>query len=159
MALLGVLCAACGSAREDPIRLRATITRPPKDTARLALPATATRCADRRSLLLEALSAEGNGFVVRLRYGDSLAAGAYPVNAMDDTGSTRNAMAAVRYIIRQVPHVFSLDTGVVDVRVTDATVTAHVQGRGVENAALASATADFTAVPIGAQSTPCQHQP
>lgn len=154
-----MLCAACGRANEDPIRLRATVIRPPKDTVHLALPATATRCDDRRSLLLEALNAEGSGFLLRLRYGDSLVSGPYPITVMVDTGATRNAMTAVRYVIRQVPHVFPLDTGLVDVRVTDATVTAHVNGRGVENAALASATADFTAVPIGTQSTPCQHQP
>jgi hypothetical protein len=116
------------------------------------------RCEDRRSLLLQAISPEGSGFTVRLRYGDSLAFGAYAITAMNDT-TEHIALAAVRYLVHQVVHMFALDTGTVDLRRHAGKISAHVEGHGVENAALVSTIADYSDLAIEPQSTPCLRQP
>ena len=139
--------------------MQGMVVRPPKDTTRFSLPAFARRCDDGRSLLIEAASPQGSGVVIRLKSGDSIAAGSYPVLWPDDTASRRGATVAVRYVVREVANSFVLDSGTVDVQRDGATLGAHVVGRGVENAIRMFAAVDFSDVPLRADTASCRDQP
>lgn len=152
-------CCRGGGGADEPVRLQAMVVFPPKDTIRFALPATTHRCNDGRSLLLEAASPRGSGVLVRLRYGDTLVAGQYPVIIPSDTTAQRGATVAVRYLIREVAHGFSFDSGAVDVRRDGRTLRAHVEGRGVENAIRVFATVDYRDLPLPGDTVPCLYQP
>lgn len=150
---------AGGGGAEEPVRLQAMVVFPPKDTIWFALPATTHHCNDGRSLLLEAASPLGSGMLVRLRYGDTLVAGQYAVMIPNDTAAPRGAAVAVRYLIRDVPHGFSFDSGAVDVRRDGRTLRAHVEGRGLENAIRIFATADYRGLPLTGDTVPCLYRP
>jgi len=154
-----MLLTCCKGGAEEPVRLQAMVVFPPKDTIRFALPATTRRCDGSRSLLLEAASPLGSGVLVRLRYGDTLVAGQYPVIIPSDTATLRGATVAVRYLIRDVPHGFSFDSGAVDVRRDGRTLRAHVEGRGLENAIRVFTTADYRDLPLTGDTVPCRYQP
>jgi hypothetical protein len=95
--------------------LDATVAFPPRDTARFSVPATTHRCTDGRTILVEAVSPEGNGVLLRLHYRDSLVTGSYPVVTPGDS-TTAGAVVAVRYLLRDTPHAFFFDSGAVRVR-------------------------------------------
>src|SRR5258705_1939793 len=109
----------CCQGRDDgapaqPRLLDATVAFPPKDPARFSLPASMHRCTDGRTMLLEAVSPEGNGVLLRLHFRDTLVA-VYPVVAPGDTTSPA-AVVAVRYLIRDAARAFFFDTGAVQCR-------------------------------------------
>src|SRR5437773_1268061 len=110
----------CCHGRDDgapaqPRLLDATVGFPPRDTARFSLPASMHRCTDGRTMLLEAVSPEGNGVLLRLHFRDTLVAAAYPVVAPGDTTSPA-AVVAVRYLLRDAARAFFFDSGAVQVR-------------------------------------------
>lgn len=152
---------ACSSPADEPLRLEATVAFPPGDTIRFALPATTRRCTDGRSLLLEAVSAQGTGVLVRLHHGDSLIAGPYAITAPGDSITVPGAQVAVRYLIREVPHGFAIDSGSVDVERSGDVISTHIVGSGIENAIRQHAWLDFRDLPLAASgdTVPCRYAP
>lgn len=142
----------------EPADARAMVVKPPQDTTRFTTPATVRRCHDGRSLLFEAVGREGSGVLIRIKYGDSLAAGSYPVIWPDDTAAQRGATVAVRYVVREVANSFALDSGTVDLDRNGNKLGARVIGRGVENAIRMFATADVREIPLAADTASCRYQ-
>lgn len=142
------------------MRLRATVTRLPKDTAQFALPVAAYRCTDGRALLLQAAAPGGNGVLVRLQYGDSLAPGVYPIVTPGDTG-TRGAMVAIRYVIREAARSFWLDSGAVDFTRTAPALDAAITGAGIDAAFRASTVVQIedVPVPLPSDTIQCRYEP
>jgi hypothetical protein len=132
---------------------------PHSDTIRLALPASMHRCSDGRSALLEAESPEGSGVLVRLRYRDSLTSDSLPVVVPGDTALVPAATVAVRYLIRDTPHAFVLDSGRVIVRLERARISANIAGSGLENANRTPARIEFRDVPLATDTVPCHLEP
>jgi len=163
------LAAACGG--DQSPSLRATVVRPPHDTIRFAVPAVAHRCSnggrEARSLLVQGADERGNGALVRLRYGDSLASGPVPLIALGDSITPRGANAAVRYMKGDVAHGFSLDSGAVDLTATGrrggggVALAARVRGSGLENGVRVAAEVTYAGVPrpSATDSVPCRFQP
>lgn len=156
-----MLLTACRSPADEPLRLEATVAFPPRDTIRFALPATTRRCTDGRALLLEAVSPQGTGVLVRLHHGDSLIAGPYTITAPGDSITVPGAQVAVRYLVREVPHGFAIDSGSVDVERSGDAITTHIVGSGIENAIRQRAWVDFRDVPLAPPSdtVPCRYAP
>jgi hypothetical protein len=151
---------ACGNDdNEPPLLLHAMVAFPPKDTILFDLPVTARRCADRRSLLLESLSPEGSGVLLRLRYGDSLTSDSFPIVAPSDTATVPAAIVAIRFFIRDVPRGYLLDSGVIDVRRAGNQIAARTDGVGVETGIRIPARLEYRDVPIGSDTVPCTFQP
>ena len=134
------------------------VTRPPHDTTRLTLPGTAQRCGDGHAFLLQGISPDGEGILVRLRYLDSLDAGAYPLRSAGDT-TTPGSIAAVRYLVRDVPHTFVIDSGAFDVAPGVNTITARARTSGLENAVRVRAAIEFRDVPLLRDTIPCRDAP
>ncbi|HEV8511538.1 MAG TPA: hypothetical protein VGQ48_13885 [Gemmatimonadales bacterium] len=132
---------------------------PPKDTIRFALPATTHRCADGQSLLLEALSPEGSGVLVRLRYRDSVIPDSFPVVMPGDTAVVPAATVAVRYFVRETPHGFVVDSGRVLVRRGNKKIGASIEGSGLENAIRTPTRIEYRDVPLGTDTVPCNYAP
>lgn len=151
---------ACGNdSNEPPPLLRAMIAFPPKDTVLLDLPATARHCGDRRSLLLESLSPEGSGVLLRLRYRDSLTSDSFPIVGPGDTATAPAAIVAIRFFVRDVPRGYVLDSGTVNVRREGNRITARTDAVGVENAIRIPARLEYGDVPIGTDTVSCSYQP
>jgi len=161
------LAAACGG--DQSPSLRATVVRPPHDTIHFSVPAVAHRCSDGgregRSLLVQGADERGNGALVRLRLGDSLASGPVPLIALGDSITPRGANAAVRYMKGDVAHGFSLDSGAVDLTATGrregAALAARVRGSGLESGVRVAAEVTYAGVPrpSATDSVPCRFQP
>ena len=156
---MSLLVTSCSGSVEEPIRLQGMVAFPPKDTVRFALPATMHRCSDRRSILLQGLSPQGNGVLARLRFRDSLTSGLYRITALGDTVTTPSANAAVRYVLRDVPHTFAFDTGSAQLRRDGTSVGLRVTGSGIENAIRTPARIEFHDVPIATDTVSCGYQP
>jgi len=148
---------ACGSDEPEqaPRRLDATIAFPPKDTIRLSLPATTAWCSDGRSLLLESLSPEGSGVLVRLRYRDSLSSDSVPIVIPEDTSAVPAAVVGIRFFVHDTPHGYSLDSGSVLVQRDGPRIRITSTGVGVENAIRIRAQIESRDVPIGTDTVPC----
>jgi hypothetical protein len=154
------LLLACGNDdNEPPVLLHAMVAFPPKDTILFDLPAEMRHCSDRRSLLLESVSPEGSGVLLRLRYGDSLISDSFPIVVPGDTASVPAAVVAIRFFVRDVPRGYVLDSGTVHVRREGNKITARTDGVGVENAIRIPARLEYRDVPIGTDTVPCNHQP
>src|SRR4029077_3014237 len=110
-----LLLTCCDGSGDEPLRVDAAVAFPPRDTVRISLPAVTHRCSDGRSILLEAMSPEGSGVLVRLRYRDSLVTATYRVIVPRDT-TTPSATVAVRYLLKDLAHAFFFDTGTVQLR-------------------------------------------
>lgn len=156
-----MLLVSCTDADEPPLRLHAIVAFPPQDTIVFDLPAATRRCADGRSLLLESLSPEGSGVLLRLRYRDSLRSDSFPIVVPDDTSAVPAAVVAIRYFIRDAPHGYVLDSGSVQVRREGNTIQARGEGKGTENAIRVGARVEFRDVPLplAADTVPCHYQP
>lgn len=165
--VLALLAAACGSApsREPAGRVRALVTRPPKDTTRFEAPARASRCSGRDSSRIHGVllrgSRTGNGVVIWLRSPDTVASGAWPLLQRGDTASPRGATVAVRYMVKEIPHGLTLDSGAVDVRRDDRGLTVVARGAGLESAIMGRVRleASFDPVPLGTDTVPCRPNP
>lgn len=100
-------------------------------------------------MLLEAVSPEGSGVLVRLRYRDSLVAATYRIIVPRDT-TTPGAMVAVRYLLRDVAHAFFFDTGTVQLRREGrgARISGRIVGSGIENAIRTPTRIEYHDVPL-----------
>jgi hypothetical protein len=156
-----ILLVACGSREDEPLRVQVTIAFPPRDTIRFALPATTHRCTGGQSLLLEAISPQGRGVLVRLNFADSLIVGPYPITAPGDSITVPGAQVAVRYLNREVAHGFTIDSGSVEVQRTGGTITTHIKGTGLENAIRTPTWIDFQEVPLApaTDTVTCRYEP
>ena len=128
---------------------------PPRDTIRLDLPAVALRCAGEKSILLQAVTPEGSGVLLRLRYRDSLVSDSFPVVSGDDAATVPAAVVAVRYFVHETPHSFVMDSGVVKVQRRRGGVSARTAGSALENAIRTPTSIEFTDVPLRADTVPC----
>jgi hypothetical protein len=133
---------------------------PPRDTVRFSLPAATHRCADGRTVLLEAVTPEGSGVLMRLHFRDSLVSGSYPVVAPGDT-STPGAVVAVRYLLREASRQFTFDTGAVQLRLEAGKVAGHIRGSGSETGIRTPTRIDYRDVPLplATDTTSCGFQP
>jgi hypothetical protein len=132
---------------------------PPRDTIRFALPATALHCSDGRSVLLEAVSPEGSGVLLRLRYRDSLVSDSFPVVVPDDTAAVPGAIVAVRYFLRDAPHGFVIDSGTARVTRERKSIGARIEGSGLENAVRTPTRIEYRDVPFSTDTVPCNYDP
>ena len=141
----------------EPGRLQATVMRPLFDTLHFAVPAAAHHCARGRALLLEALSEQGNGVLVLLRYGDSLAIGPVPLIALGDSVAPRGANVGVRYMKGDIAHGVLLDSGAVEVTAVGPALAARVRGSGLEAGQRLGVDAAYTGVrrPPPGDTVPC----
>lgn len=146
---------ACG--RADPQgNVRAIVTRPPKDTVRFTAPARASRCNAGPGLLLQG-STGGNGVAIWLRSPDSSASRPWPLLQRGDTVSPRGATVGVRFVVGDVAHGLSLDSGSVAVVGAASALTVMASGTGLEGAAgRVAVQATFAAVPVGPDTVPCR---
>ena len=80
-----------------------------------------------------------------LRYGDSLASRTYSIINSTDTLALGGAVG-IRYLVRDIPHMLTLDTGSVAVTWKGDRLTARVQGSGIENAVRTRAMIDYADV-------------
>jgi len=155
------LATACGG--DQSPSLQAIVVRPPHDTVRFSVPTAAHGCRDGagQSLLLQGADERGNGVLVRLRYGDSLASGPFPMIALGDSITVRGANVAVRYVKGDLAHGLSLDSGAVELTATGAALAARVHGSGLEEGVRVAAAAAYTGVPLpkSADTVPCRFQP
>jgi hypothetical protein len=127
---------------------------------RFSVPATTHRCAgDGRTIVLEAVSPEGNGVLVRLHYRDSLATATYPVVVPGDTGA-RGAVVAVRYLLRDATRAFFFDSGAVHVNRTRNQISGRADGSGIETAIRTPTHIQYhdVALPAGTDSVPCNFE-
>jgi hypothetical protein len=157
-----LLLVCCNGGDEQPLLLHAMVAFPPRDTILLDLPAAARLCSDRwgkRSLLLESLSPEGSGVLLRLRYRDSLTSDSFPIVLPGDTATVPAAVVAIRYFIRDTPHGYVLDSGSVQVRREGDTIAARGDGVGIQNAIRMPARFEYRDVPIGTDRVACEYQP
>jgi hypothetical protein len=132
---------------------------PPNDTVRLSLPARTAWCRDGHSLLIESLSPEGSGLLVRLHYRDSLTSDSMPIVVPWDTAATPAAFVAVRFFLHDTPRGYSLDSGRVLVQRVGSRVRVTGAGMGVENAIRIRAELASRDVPIGTDTVPCGFTP
>jgi len=115
--------------------------------------------------LVQGADERGNGALVRLRFGDSLASGPVPLIAFGDSITPRGANAAVRYMKGDVAHGFSLDSGAVDLTATGrsdgAALAARVRGSGLESGVRVAAEVTYAGVPrpSAMDSVSCRFQP
>jgi hypothetical protein len=109
--------------------------------------------------LLEAVSPGGNGVLVYVRYGDSLASGAYPIITPGDTVARWGALVAVRYMLRDIARSFTVDSGAVEVRRGPRELAARVAGSGLDAAVRTPVRAEYSEVPLPADTVPCRAQP
>ncbi|PYO87931.1 MAG: hypothetical protein DMD66_08900 [Gemmatimonadetes bacterium] len=102
-------------------------------------------------MLLEAVSPEGSGVLVRLRYRDSLVTATYRIIVPRDT-TTPGATVAVRYLLRDMAHAFFFDTGTVQLRREGgrggAKVSGRIEGSGIENAIRTPTRIEYHDVPV-----------
>ncbi len=159
LALAGVLNGACGSAAEPEGRVRALVTRPPKDTVRFTAPARASRCGAARGLLLQGATG-GNGVMVWLRSRDSVASGPWPLLQRGDTASPRGATVGARFMVGDVAHGVALDSGTVAVGRTAGAISVTASGAGMEGTVgRVTVEASFDAVFVGPDTVPCAPWP
>jgi hypothetical protein len=149
--LLPLTCCDGGVDGTKPLLVDATVAFPPRDTVHAALPAITHRCTDGRTILLEAVSPEGSGVLVRLHFRDSLRSGSSRVVVPGDT-SAPGAVVAVRYVVGDVPRTVSLDSGTVELRRAGDRISGRIQGSGVQSAIRTPAWIRYSDVPLPAPS-------
>ena len=136
------------------------MTRLPKDTVRFEAPATANRCGRATLGLLLHGSDAGNGVMIWLRPGDSLVRGELSLLPRADSVATRGATVTVRFLLGEVTHGATLDSGAVVVTRAEGPVTLRARGSGVDVGAGGSAgrvglDASFESVPVGPDTVTC----
>ena len=149
-----------GDDERQPLLLDVTVAFLPRDTVRFSLPATTHRCTDGRTILLEAVSPEGNGVLIRLHSRDSLGAGSYRAVPPGDT-TAPGAVVAVRYLLRDAPHAFLFDSGAVQVRRERDKISGRADGSGSESGIRTPTHIEYrdVALPAPTDTVPCPSQP
>jgi hypothetical protein len=105
--------------------------------------------------MLQGISPSGEGILIRLRFPDSLTAGSYPLRGPGDT-ATPGSIGAIRYLLRDVPHAFVLDSGAFRVERGRTSMSAQARTSGLENAVRVHATIEFRDVPLLSDTVPCR---
>ena len=131
--------------------------RPDPDTIRFEAPAAMLRCSGGTAVLLQGADQRGSGVLTRLRYHDSLVAGAFPLIALGDSITPRGANVAVRYMKGEVAHGLALDSGAVDLTKAGDAVAARVRGSGLEGSVRVAVDASYAPMPLSADTTPCRY--
>jgi hypothetical protein len=110
-------------------------------------------------MLLEGVSPEGNGVLLRLHFRDSLVTGAYRAVAPGDT-SVPAAVVALRYLLRDTPHVFFFDSGAVQVRREGDKISGRADGSGTESGIRTPTHIKYQDVALAARSDtmPCRFE-
>jgi hypothetical protein len=158
-----VLLAGCGAGdleEQQPLLLDATVAFP-SDTVRFSLSAITHRCAEPRTLLIEATGPEGNGVLVRLHYPDSVVSRAYRVVPPGDTISG-TAAVVVRYLVRETTRQFAFDSGSVQVAERGGKISGQIHGTGVESAIRTPSRIQYHDIALPAESdtaVSCAFQP
>jgi hypothetical protein len=146
------------------------VVRQPHDTTRFDAPLRAYRCGGgggaRGGLLVMGVNG-GNGIAVWLRSPDTLASGAWTLLQRGDTVSARGALVAARFMLGDIAHGTTLDSGTVRVTRIDGrsgsggAVAVLAHGMGIEAVLAQRLTLEATldAVPIGADTVPCRTGP
>lgn len=116
-------------------------------------------CSDRRSVLLEAVSPEGSGVLLRLRYRDSLVSDSFPIVMPDAIAAVPGAIVVVRYFLRDAPHGIVLDSGTARVTRERRRISARIEGSALENAIRQRARIEFRDVPFSTDTVPCTYEP
>lgn len=99
-------------------------------------------------MLVEAVSPEGSGVLVRLRYRDSLVGASYRVVPPGDTSSPPpTATVMVRYLLRDAARTFSFDSGAVLLRREGGKISGRIQGSGIESGIRTPTRIDYHDVP------------
>jgi hypothetical protein len=103
----------------------------------------------------------GNGVLVWIRSGDSIAAGVFSLLARGDSTSTHGATVAVRFMVGDLAHGLTLDSGEVSLSSAGSVLSAAASGSGVEvgGRGRVALEASFTSVPLGSDTVPCQVRP
>jgi len=136
------------------------VTRPTLDTLRFEAPAAASPCGRAGHVLLRG-SEGGNGVLVWLRSADSLAGGEFPLLARGDSVASRGAVVAVRFMVGDAAHGFTLDSGAISLTRTTGSVSATARGSGSDIAPAGAPgrialDASFQSVPLGSDTVACQ---
>jgi len=99
----------------------------------------------------------GNGVLVLLRFGDSVARGEFSLLARADSTTGRGAIVAARYMIGDAARGVTLDSGAVSVTRTADALTASAYGSGAEVAGAGRVLLDasFESVRIGPDTVAC----
>jgi len=158
-ALLLVLT-CCGGDDAEPLLVDVLVVFPAHDTVRVSLPAAMHRCTSAGSVLLEGVTPEGSGVLMRLHYRDSLVTATYPIVVPADT-TTTGATVAVRYLLRDAGHAFFFDSGSVELRRDGATIGGRIQGSGIETGIRTPARIDYhdVSLPRPSDTVSCAYQP
>ena len=98
--------------------------------------------------MIEAITPRGDGVLTLLRYGDTLASKTYSIINPTDQ-SALGAAIAIRYMVRDLPHLLALDSGSVALTLANNRISAKALGSGIENAVRTRATIDYTDVAEG----------
>jgi hypothetical protein len=83
------------------------------------------------------------------------------MTAPGDSLTMPGKQVAVRYLVRDVTHGFAVDSGSAQVQRSAGTISAHVDGSGLENGMRAPTSIDFRDVPLPARAdtVPCRYEP
>jgi len=151
--------AACSTEAPPSVRVKAVPAH--ADSVVFVAPATAHLCSGGRALLLQAADDHGNGALLLLRHGDSLVTARLPLIALGDSITPRGANAAFRYMIGDVAHGLSLDSGTVDLTVSGGALTARAHGSGLDVGVRVAVDAAYGGVllPAAADTVPCRFMP
>lgn len=164
VALAALALAGFGAGCRGSARVRAWVTRPPRDTLRFEAPARARRCSGGRGGVLLQGANGANGVVVWLRTPgtagapDSIASGPWPLLQRGDTVTARGAIAAVRYNAGDFAHGVPLDSGAVRVTRKGGRLTVVARGSGFDGSGggRVAVEATFDAVPLGSDTISCR---
>ena len=109
--------------------------------------------------MLQGVSPEGNGVLLRLHFRDSLVSGAYRAVAPADT-SVPSAVVAVRYLLRDTPHTFYFDSGAVQVRRAGGKISGGADGSASESGMRMPTRIRYrdVALPEPADTVPCRFE-
>jgi hypothetical protein len=109
--------------------------------------------------LLQGVSPEGNGVLLRLHFRDSLVTGAYRAVAPGDT-SAPAAVVAVRYLLRDTPHAFFFDSGAVQVRRAGDKISGRADGTASESGIRTPTLIQYrdVALPERTDTVPCRFE-
>ena len=160
-ALLVLSLVACGPSggREDIGRARIIATGT-SDTVRFELPVVGQMCAGGAGVLVHG-ERRGQGLLVWLRGGVQSDTGTYRLSTRGDTAAAWGVRAAVRYMVGDVAHGFTIDDGTATVTSPVPSLGLHVSGRGMETvpAGRGLADLDFDHVRVAADTVSCGVQP
>lgn len=160
-ALVALSLAACAqSGASGGIGRALIISTGTSDTVRFEVPVTAQTCGGGMGVLVHG-ERRGLGVLVWLRGGVQADTGTYRLSTRGDTAAPRGVIAAVRYMVGDVAHGFTVDDGTATVVSPAPSLRLRVSGRGLENMPAGRGIADLEldGVSVVADTVPCEVQP